>query len=315
MVILGSDAAMGSARKLTVSVLVPTKNRPDELAVALRSIFVQTVLPRQIVIVDQSADDRSRIALDHEMEKAGVAAERISLVYVYEPQIAGTAAARNRLMELGEADILLFVDDDAELERQFIDELLAVYEEWPEVDGVSGIITNYSVAARRFRLWASVFARGPFHDERQPIYWNADRLRRSAPLPVSKFTGAAMSFRADVARRALFDERLTGASREEDTDFCEQLKPATLLIGPRARFIHRRRLRDRSGEHWLTEHAHTAYYLFRRHWRAKTVNRLCFAWLHVGYAVAVTLACYKARSTGPLRAFSAGVNRALRSTS
>jgi GT2 family glycosyltransferase len=301
---------MSCGRRLAVSVLIPTKNRPEDLALALRSVLAQTVLPRQIVIVDQSADERGRVALDREMREADGGAREISLVYVHEPQLAGTAAARNRLVELGEADILLFVDDDAELEREFIDELLAVYERRPEADGVSGIITNYSVATRGFRWWASLFVRGPFHDERQRIYWNADRLRHSTPVPVRKFTGAAMSFRAKAARRARFDARLTGASREEDTDFCEQLRPATLLIAPRARFSHRRSARNRVGEHWLKEHAHTAHYLFRRHWRAGAVNRLCFAWLHIGYAVALSLACLKARSIGPLRAFQAGMRRA-----
>lgn len=303
---------MSCGRRLAVSVLIPTKNRPEDLARALRSVLAQTVLPRQIVIVDQSADERGHVALDREMQEADSAAREISLVYVHEPQLAGTAAARNRLMELGEADILFFVDDDAELEREFIDELLAVYEGRPEADGVSGIITNYSVAGRGFRWWAWLFVRGPFHDERQRIYWNAERLRRSAPLPVLKFTGAAMSFRAKAARRARFDARLTGASREEDTDFCEQLRPTTLLIAPRARLIHRRSSRNRAGDHWLKEHAHTAHYMFRRHWRAGAMNRLYFAWLQIGYAVAVSFACLKARSTAPLRSFSAGVNRARR---
>lgn len=305
---------MDRGERLSVCALIPTKNRPGELALALRSILAQTVLPRQIVIVDQSGDDRARLAIGREMKEADEAKQWITLVYVYEPELAGTAAARNRLLEIGDADILLFVDDDAELEPDFIEELLTAYEERPEAAGLSGIITNYTVAARSFRWWAALFARGPFHDERQRIYWNADRMRRSDPIAVRKFTGAAMSFRAEMARRARFDARLIGASREEDTDFCEQLRPATLLIAPRARFVHRRRRRDRGGGYWLTEHAHTAHYLFRRHWRAQTINRLCFAWLHVGYAIAIALSCLKARSIDPLRAFQAGVNRARRLT-
>jgi GT2 family glycosyltransferase len=302
--------AMDDRPRLTVSVLIPTKNRPEELALALASVLAQRVLPAQIVVVDQSGDDRACVTVERQMREARGAASQISLVCAREPQLAGTAAARNRLLELAGADILLFVDDDAELEHDFIEELLAVYMRWPEVGGVSGIITNYSVAARGFRWWAWLFERGPFHDERQPIYWSAERLRHSAALPVRKFTGAAMSFRAEVARRARFDDRLAGASREEDTDFCEQLRPVPLVIAPRARFVHRRSSRNRAGEHWLKEHAHSAYYLFRRHWRASATNRLRFGWLHVGYAVAISLACLKARSAGPLRAFRAGARRA-----
>jgi glucosyl-dolichyl phosphate glucuronosyltransferase len=300
---------MSTGRRLTVSVLVPTKNRPEELALALRGILEQTALPTQIVIVDQSADDRGQIAVERRMREA---ARHIPLVYVREPELAGTSAARNRLLELGVADILLFIDDDVELEREFIEELLSAYEGHPEVGGVSGIITNYSVPARAFRCWAWLFVRGPLHDERQPIYWNADRLRHCAPLPVRKFTGAAMSFRAEVARRARFDARLVGALRGEDADFCERLKPVPLVIAPGARFVHRRSSRNRVGEHWLREHAHSAYYLFHRHWRGSTTDRLRFVWLHVGYAVAISLSCLKLWSVHPLREFQAGARRGRR---
>ena len=51
----------------SLSVVIPTRNRHDSLMIALDSITLQTRLPLEIVIVDQTAaalDDGRRAALD-----------------------------------------------------------------------------------------------------------------------------------------------------------------------------------------------------------------------------------------------------------
>src|SRR5260370_34076428 len=136
-------------------------------------------------------------------------------------------------------DIWLFLDDDVCLEPDFVEGLVEVSREIRKASGVSGIITNYPRPPLAFRLWSGLFMRGAFHDERQPIYWNAERLRNSPPLRVHRFGGGLMSFRAEVIRGKYFDENLRGVSDGEDVDFCARLDPATiLLITPRARPQH-----------------------------------------------------------------------------
>ena len=44
----------------TVSIVVPTKNRRDDLRELLESILNQTTLPREVIVVDHSDDDRTR---------------------------------------------------------------------------------------------------------------------------------------------------------------------------------------------------------------------------------------------------------------
>jgi GT2 family glycosyltransferase len=40
--------------------------------------------------------------------------------------------ARNRAMEAAEGDIWLFLDDDITLKKDFVDQFLAVYRDYPE---------------------------------------------------------------------------------------------------------------------------------------------------------------------------------------
>ena len=124
---------------------------------------------------------------------------------------------------MAEGDILLFLDDDVLLESDFLREMLAVYEHDPAVAGVSGIIINYERPAAWQRALLQVFWQGPFHDERQPIYWGADRLRDHSPIRVRKFGTTGMSLRRTALGNLRFDPRLKGAWPGEDVDLCCQL--------------------------------------------------------------------------------------------
>lgn len=290
------------SNSLRVSVIIPTKNRSADLLIAFRSLLRQTVLPIQIVVVDQSPDDGAVSSLKAEL--CGIRCVRLD--YVHDPSLNGAAAARNRAMDQATGDIWLFLDDDVELESDFIQRLLEGYERHTDAGGISGIITNYPIPPAASRLWTATFVRGLFHDERQPIYWESERLRNSEPIEVRKFTSALMSFRASVIRDVRFDSNYPGALAE-DVEFCCQLPTGTLmLILPQARLVHNRSPANRVRSHWLRIHAESSYYLYERHFKKQIGSRLHFTWLKTGYALAATVTCVKHRSFESWRALQAG---------
>jgi GT2 family glycosyltransferase len=290
------------SRTPNISVIIPTKNRKPDLLIVFRSLLGQTALPEQIVIVDQSPDDSALGCLQAELD--GIRCTMLD--YVHDPLLNGAAAARNRAMDLAKGDIWLFLDDDVELESDFIQRLLEGYEKYPSAGGISGIIVNYPPPSMVSRLWAATFMRGPFHDERQPIYWECERLRNSKPIEVQKFTSALMSFRADVIRNARFDGNYPGALAE-DVDFCWRLPIGTqMFILPQARLVHNRSPANRVRSNWLRIHAESSYYLYERHLKKQIRNRLYFTWLNTGYALAAAVGCMKGGSLESLRSFQAG---------
>lgn len=235
----------------------------------------------------------------------------VRLCYVHEPTIRGAAVARNLGMAAADGQVWLFLDDDMEPEPEFIEQLLAVYARWPSIGGVSGIITNYSRPAWAFRSWFAVFLRGPFHDERQPIYWRANDLRERDPIPVTKFGSGLMSFRADVIRDIRFDPSLRGLPPGEDIDFCARLGPRTsLVIAPRARIAHQPSPSGRSKEYWIKEYAQGKLYVYHRNWQWGVRNRVCCLWFEIGCALVATFASLYRGSLGPWRAFVKGVREA-----
>jgi GT2 family glycosyltransferase len=294
-----------------VSVLIPTKDRPTCLERAVELVLTQTTLPTQIVIVDQSATDESRRRVDALFAASSPSRKSVRLCYIHEPTIPGAAVARNRAMAEADGLVWLFLDDDMEPEVDFIEQLLAVYARWPSVGGVSGIITNYARPSLAFRIWSRMFLRGPFHDERQPIYWRAEELRQHDPIAVTKFGSGLMSFRADVVRDVRFDEALRGLPPGEDIDFCARLGPHSgLVIAPRARIAHRSSPTGRSQEYWVKEYAQGKLYVYHRNWQRGCRNRLCCLWFEVGCALVAAFGSVYRRSLEPWRAFVSGVRDA-----
>src|ERR1700730_9477794 len=189
----------GRAKALSVSLLIATKNRADELGLAVRSVLQQSVLPAEIIILDQSPTDRGREVAQSVFASApSDAAQGIALRYLRDPSVPGTAAARNRLLDLATGEVVLFIEDDSYLEPDFIEQMRDCYLDRPDIVGISGMITNYIRPAWNARCWSTIFDRGPSHDERQPLYWNNEELRSAGPIRVRKFTGASMSFRLEV---------------------------------------------------------------------------------------------------------------------
>ena len=295
-----------------VCVIIPTKNRPQDLQLVVRSLLAQTCSPGSLVIIDQSPDDASRILVQAELTAAHNGGGPVwNLQYILDPAISGAATARNRAMGIADGDVWLFLDDDVVLEPDFVDQLIAVYRDHPEVSGVSGVITNQKRPTAWFRLWNALFVRGPFHDERQPIYWYANRLRNSPPIPVKRFGGGLMSFRADVIRYQRFDENLRGVSDGEDVDFCLQLGPATrLVIAPGARLEHWHSPVGRLTDHWLRREARGKFFIYYKNWNHGYFNQLCYVWLWIGYSLVALVSGLRSASLDPWRALRTGAAEA-----
>lgn len=298
---------------MTVTVIIPTKNRPAELQSVVRSLLSQTVLPQSLVVIDQSDGTESQRLARAALAEGAVARAAPELRYVHDVSIRSGARARNRAMQIADGDVWLFLDDDVVLEPEFIEALVAAYREHPDAVGVSGIITNYARPRIGYRLWSWAFMRGPFRDERQPIYWRADELRNSPPIRVHRFGGGLMSFRAQAIREISFDEELLGVSDGEDVDFCLRLGPnAKLLIAPRARLAHYHSPAGRLQDHWLRRVVRGNVFLYRKNWRHGVTNRIGYIWFIIGCGLVGAIGGARRLSLDPCRALLIGLGEGRR---
>jgi GT2 family glycosyltransferase len=301
---------MSEGARLTVSAIVPTKNRPARLAVAVGALLAQSVPLDELIVVDQSENDAGRrlvCALVAQLP----AARRPCLDYVLDCTINGAAAARNVGLDRAGGDILLCCDDDVVADPRAVERLLVHYRAAPEYAGLAPVITNYAVPGRLLRLHQWLFHRGPFRDERQPVYWHWRAYGGPTRVPVRMFTGAMMSFRRSALGGLRHDARYRGASVGEDIDLCWSLgrRGGRLAIVTDVHIVHDRAPRPAS----RPEEIQIASWGFLRdkHLPRTLATRLAFAWYVAGVFVGAAIAALRGRTLLPLRSARAGL-RALR---
>lgn len=105
------------------SVIIPLYNKAAEVEATVRSVLAQTLQPLEVVVVDDGSTDDSAAIV-----------ERIGspLVRLIRQSNAGECAARNRAMSEARGDYFALLDADDAWKPQFLEEVAAMIEEWPE---------------------------------------------------------------------------------------------------------------------------------------------------------------------------------------
>jgi GT2 family glycosyltransferase len=210
----------------SVSIVVPSKDRPDEILRMLRSVRAQATMPLELIVVDQSAQP-------YRIEPFA------ELRHIYDPAINGASAARNRGVETACADVILFIDDDVVLETDCIGEIARAFAARPELVGAQCAIHNpwddeplslYDVSTR-------IFEHG-FFDSRP-------KRKRGEQIP-RLIDGLASAYRRNFLRHERFDEALPGYSLAEDWDLTKRAaRYGALTIVPSARVRHEHSSKNR----------------------------------------------------------------------
>ncbi len=116
----------------TISVVIPTLNRPEALRQTLEDLSKQTRLPDEIIVIDQSRDDQGNL-----LDQVAALAEFPKLRYIQQA-VPNAQKARNRAICEARGEVLLLLDDDVRLAPTFIEGHLHNYEADPTLDGVAG---------------------------------------------------------------------------------------------------------------------------------------------------------------------------------
>lgn len=105
------------------SVIIPLYNKEAEIERTLRSVLAQTLQPLEIVIVDDGSTDSS-------CER--VEAIDSPLIKLHRQANAGSAAARNRAIELAEGEYIAMIDADDEWTPDYLSEIAQLIERHPD---------------------------------------------------------------------------------------------------------------------------------------------------------------------------------------
>jgi GT2 family glycosyltransferase len=196
---MGARFGNGSIPR-TLTVIVPTYQRPEWIRRAVLSLAAQTRPPDEVIAVARDTDTpthASIASLIQERLPFSLRQELVSEPGFMPPVAAGVA--------VGTGDVVAVMDDDAEAEAGWAHRLLATYAD-PAAGAVGGRIINMTgevpTPVSKTSRVGYVTALGHFVGNmyREPDF--------AEPVEVDFLMGGNMSFRREVADRLEFDLEL-----------------------------------------------------------------------------------------------------------
>jgi glycosyltransferase involved in cell wall biosynthesis len=199
---VGRSGNVGTAERMTISVLVPTYRRPDDLERCLVALARQTRPADQVVVVARRDDEPTRQAFVR-LQAAGHA---LDIVLVDKP---GLVHALNSGLRAVTGDLMAMTDDDAAPHRDWLERIEQTLQSGPRVAAAGGpdLIQGKEPSPgdrRRDVGRVQWFGRviGNHH------------LGMGPPRPVAVLKGVNSAYRVDPLRAIGFDERLRGAGAQ-----------------------------------------------------------------------------------------------------
>lgn len=212
----GGGADGTQAATATASVVVCTRERPDQLRRCLDSIASAAAGPAEVIVVDNGAPTFSAEAVVRDFP---------GVIYVRQDR-PGLSVARNTGVERAAGDVIVFTDDDTRVHPNWLPPLLAGFAD-PRVMAVTGLVLPGELETEAQVIFQSAFG-GFNHGYRRMRYGRAFyETTKSLGTPVWKIgAGANMAVRRDAFEHVGgFDERLGAgaAGCSEDSEFWYRL--------------------------------------------------------------------------------------------
>lgn len=238
-----------------LAVIVPTRNRPQELATLFSSLRAQTRQPDFVVVVDAS-DEAFRAEVHR------VAAQKWPAARLIEHWPPSAAAQRNRGLDVALAepgcDLVCLLDDDLTLEPTALEKARAdIARTTPDFIGF-GLNPDDADSGRGYgTLRTSWLARrlGLYSDRIGAVTrsgWHSRLIRVDEPTEVEWLLSGAVIWRAAAIGSIRFDEFFEQYSYLEDLDFSLQARRlGRFLALSSASFVHSPAEGGRKSRFWF----------------------------------------------------------------
>jgi GT2 family glycosyltransferase len=202
---------------LTVTVVIPTRNRPESLGVALASLEWQTHRVDYVLVVDDS-DESYRGEVEAAVKGSTLTAQILVAGH------KGLTRCRNLGVRASDTDVVVFIDDDVILHPRYVEKVLHTFDDDHALSGVGGVICDGPVARRSVMM--SLLGLSAFSEGRVLKSGWSSALPTS-DAPVQYLSGCNMAFRREVLRSYSFDEdHFSGYSFGEDLEFTARISRA-----------------------------------------------------------------------------------------
>ena len=132
-----------------ISIIIPVYNEEKAIKKCLESLQEQTVIPKEIIVVDDKSTDNTMEAIKQFLNSS-LTHQRINVSTHSQPAHLGAGAARNLGASKASGEILVFMDADMTFSKTFLEDLVK-----PILDGKSkGTFSKLEYIANWNNRWA-----------------------------------------------------------------------------------------------------------------------------------------------------------------
>lgn len=133
---------------LNVSIIIPTWNEQDRITDCLDNATRQTVMPHEVIVVDNRSTDNTVAIVQQYMQEHPEAPIRL----LHQDEEQGLIPTRNYGLNHATGDVLGRVDADCMLKPDWVEVVAGIFTEDAEAMGATGPVTYYDMPARRMAL-------------------------------------------------------------------------------------------------------------------------------------------------------------------
>lgn len=266
----------------TVSAVVVTYRRPQELKLCIDMLLSQTLQPLELIVIDNGAQygDEARRVCEHVAGKIPV--------YYIASQSNCLPASRNLGVSHCKGDFVALIDDDVRIAVDYLATILHVFEQYPDAVGVQGYIDPgqrpylREFLHRLFRLYHTEMNRCRVLPTISTTY--------PSPLtqivPCEWISGSNQVYRREVLQKVTWDEKLLKYADGEDLDHSYRVHrrfPGRLFITPDAHVIHDEGVTGRTVKHELIVMREVyGWYLLHKLFLQSITAKAAFLWSRIG---------------------------------
>ncbi|MEI6732222.1 MAG: glycosyltransferase, partial [archaeon] len=263
----------------------------DTLLLTLKSLFKQTILPDEILVIDDSTDNKTEELL-HGLKKRS----KTNIIYLKKnPKKRGTTFSRNLGIDKSLGEYLFFLDDDITVYKDYIESSLDFFKKHEDANGIqwyaySDHDSRYDLGKIK-NLFMHLFYLGYYSENKSIVL---PSMATVVPHPLTRdikteYVGAGTSvFRKSCLNGIRFDEKLTGYALQEDLDFSYRIhkKFGGLYLLKERKLHHAYSL---TGRMHLKKITYTKFvylgYIFKKNIKQSPKNLLIFWWSMFGRLV------------------------------
>lgn len=297
---------------MTISAVIPTRNRPQDLMRAVKSVTTQRRLPEELLIVDQSTGDESK------REVLGYFAtlnQSIKLNYIHDTRIKGLVEAKARAVQESTGSVISFLEDDVVLLPDYFSLMERGFLDHPEMLGCSGVVTNVPSRGLAYRWLFKLFHRGIFYDPRIDLHGRCEHSKQGKLVRSRYLSGGLSAYRHKVIEQVPFDI-VNDFFMLEDIEYSTR---ASKVFGDEHFYINTAMClehhmspvnRERSGLRW--ERKLYEYVCFYKKHRKESGAVIHLTWLLIGLGLEATFVSIRTLNPGPFLGALRGLVRGFR---